>query len=79
MTNLVVTNLQATGEANELSNYSSLVGRVYPPMRREQFLLGAEAMAQQATINTVPPRASVRAAGPSAAAAIYLCFPPCKM
>lgn len=27
-------NLQATGVANELSNYSSLVGRVYPPSKR---------------------------------------------
>lgn len=49
MTNLVVTNLQATGVANELSNYSSLVGGVCPPTRREQFLVGAEGMAQQAT------------------------------
>lgn len=53
MTNHVVTNLQATGVANELSNYSSLVGRAYPPTSREQFLLGAEGMAQQATINSV--------------------------
>lgn len=52
MTNLVVTNLQATGAANEHSNYSSPVGRGYPPTRREQFLLGAEGMAQQATANT---------------------------
>lgn len=34
MTNLVLINLQATGVANELSNYSSLVGRVYPPTKR---------------------------------------------
>lgn len=53
MTNLVVTNLQATAVANELSNYSSLVGRVYPPTRTEQFLMGAEEMAQQATVNSV--------------------------
>lgn len=44
MTNLVVRNLQATGVANELSNYSSLVGGVYPPTRREHFLLGAEGL-----------------------------------
>lgn len=49
MTNLLVTNLQAASVANELSNYSSLVGRVYPPTRREQFLSGAEGMAQQST------------------------------
>lgn len=83
MTNLVLINLQATGVANELSNYSSLVGGVYPPTKRERLLLGAKGMAQQATINTVSAQQSIKAARASAVTAVCWCFPemttPCKM